>query len=694
MSHYFSDISLWWLLPAGAFAFLLARFYYKKAGNTRDWTPKQQWALTVLRSVSLFLLLLLLFELIWESVDYREEKPLFVTLVDQSESMTNYSDSSKVKSEVAGFHDQLKERFGNKFELVTLNTGEKITPYKSPEFKDRQSDLAAGFEHLRELYFNRNIGGVVLISDGNFNKGTHPMYSAERLELTPVFTLGAGDTLTRRDQLLRSVNTNEVAFLNNQFPIEATVDFNRIPVGPATVSLLHQGKKIASQTVQCRNSVSDQQNITFIVDAKTKGFQRYTVVVERKDGEFSYENNQQSCYIEVIDNKNVICLLSAAPHPDLAAIRSVLEEDRQSTITTSLTSGYSLASGKRPDLVVWYENGSKPNAPLFNELLSKNIPVLLILGPTTPQSVVKSYNLGLTVPNGSQQDDVQAAVSSGFSAFSFTSTFTDALQIYPPLRTRFGKYGLPANAKIMLTQRIGTIVKQDPLFFIAEKQQLKTGVLLGEGLWRWKLKEFAQRKNIDGFREFIQKTVQYLVVKQNTDPLRVTLPRRFTVAEDVEVKAEFYNEAMELITTPEMTITISSGSSKNTLSFSPLSNFYKVNAGQLKPGTYKWVVTATHNGKKYSKSGEFAVEDISIERSSTRADFSVLNQLAKQSEGSFHQLKDYGLLLNELEKRGDIAPVRFADSGYTALIDWKWLFVFLVLLLGTEWFLRRWWGNY
>ena len=45
--------------------------------------------------------------------------------------------------------------------------------------------------------------------------------SAERIELTPVFTLGAGDTTTRRDQLIKSVNTNEVAFLNNQFPIEA-----------------------------------------------------------------------------------------------------------------------------------------------------------------------------------------------------------------------------------------------------------------------------------------------------------------------------------------------------------------------------------------------------------------------------------------------------------------------------------------
>jgi hypothetical protein len=690
MSHYFSDISPWWILPLLIVSAALAWFYYKRSG---DWTKKQRSLLTALRAIGLTLLFLLLIGLVWESIDYREEKPLFITLVDQSESMTNYSDSGNVRKQIDGFRNALGDKFGDRFELLTLNVGQAVSPYAKTELNQKQTDLAAGFDHIRELYYNRNIGGVAIISDGNFNSGTHPMYSAERLEITPVFALGAGDTVTRRDQVMKSVSSNEVAFLNNQFPIEATVDFNRIPVGPARVVLSNNGNQVAAQTVNCTNAVFDQQNVSFIVDAKVKGFQRYTVTVESKPGEFSYANNSQSCYIEIIDNKNLICLLSSAPHPDLAAIRSVLEEDRQTTIVTSLTSNFSMPK-ERPNLVIWYENGSKPNAALFNDLRSKNIPVFLIVGPTTPSTVIRSYNFGLMMPSGSQQDEVQASVSPGFSAFSFTTAFTDALQYYPPLRTRFGKFGLPANAKIMLTQRIGQIAKNEPLLYIADNDKSKIGVLLGEGIWRWKIREFGQRKSIEGFRELIQKTVQYLVVQQNTDPLRVTLPGRFTVAEDVEVKAEFYNEAMELITAPEIKLTLVSGRETNTLGFSPLSNFYKVNAGQLKPGTYKWTVSASYKGKKYVKSGEFVVEDISLEKTSTRADFSVLNQLARQSDGSFHRLSDYNSLLQELEKRSDIAPVRFEDSGYTALIDWKWIFVFLILVFGTEWFLRRWWGNY
>jgi hypothetical protein len=694
MFNYFSDISLWWLLPIGLLSAALAYVYYYKPRTGQDWTKKQLRILFSLRAVGLFLLTLLLIGLLWESIRYRDEKPLFITMVDNSASMTNYSDSAKVKSRIEGFRQQLEERFGDRFELMTLEVGEKTSALKQIDFSGKQTNLADGFEHVRELFFNRNIGGITLISDGNFNLGTHPMYSAERIELTPVFTLGVGDTLTRRDQLIKSINTNEVAFLNNQFPIEATVDFNRIPIGPVTVSLQHQGRTIATQTVTCTNAVFDQQQVLFNVDARSKGFQRYTIVLEHKSGEYTFDNNRQTCYIEILDNKNLICLLSSAPHPDLGAIRAILEEDQQSTIATGLTTTYTLPK-ERPNLVIWYENGAKPNAPLFKSIREKKIPIFLILGPTTPSSVVKSYDIGLLIPGGSQQDDVQGVVSGGFSAFSFTSAFTDALQVYPPLRTRFGTYNLPANAEVILTQRIGNIAKKDPLLFVSQRENAKIGVLLGEGLWRWKIKEFSQRRSVDGFREFIQKTIQYLVVRQNTEPLRVTLPKRFNVTEDVEVKAEFYNEAMELITTPEIVLTLTSPQKKKSkIDFSPLSNFYKANAGQLDAGTYSWTVTATHNGKKYTKSGDFVVEDISVEQADTRADFSVLNQLSAQSEGTFRPLKDASKLLDEIGKRGDITTLQYADSGYTALIDWKWIFVFLILVFGTEWFLRRWWGTY
>jgi hypothetical protein len=693
--NYLSDYSLWWTIPALIVAGFLSYWYYFKSNQARDWTMKQAQLLALLRGLGLFVLLFLLLGLIWETVAYRKEKPLFITLIDQSQSIHNYKDSSTVDQEINSFRNQLKAEFGNDFELVELAVGSKTVPFENQQQANgKETDLAAGFQLIHNTYFNRNIGGITLISDGNATKGVHPMYEAERLDLVPIFTLGIGDTIAKKDQLIRSVNANEVAFLSNEFPIEATVELVKIPKGPVQVHLLQNGKKIQSKSITCGNSLFDQQTVLFVVKASQKGFQRYTVQVEKRLGEFTTQNNQQTCYVEVLDNKSTIQLLSSAPHPDLAAIRNVLEEDKSTQVHADLVQNFQFPK-QRPDLVVWYENGVNANPELFNRLLRDKTPVLLLLSPITAPAVVQSLAIGLKSPKGNQVETVYPSFNTGFSAFGFTADCSNIFNFVPPLETRFGAYQLPANAEVVLNQRIGKITKSDPLFFFATSQQTKIGVLLGEGIWRWKLSEFMRTKQINGFREFIQKTTQYLTVKQSSDPFRITLPKRFLETDDISIKAEFYNAAMELITTPQLSFSYrkSGGESTKTF-FSPNANFYQLNLGMLSSGTYQWEALATNNGNKYKKSGTFVVEAVDLESLSTSADFSVLNQLALQSDGQFYPLKKSNELINYLKTRNDIATVQFEDNSYRSLIDLSFVFIVIILIFSTEWFLRRWWGGY
>jgi hypothetical protein len=119
-----------------------------------------------------------------------------------------------------------------------------------------------------------------------------------------------------------------------------------------------------------------------------------------------------------------------------------------------------------------------------------------------------------------------------------------------------------------------------------------------------------------------------------------------------------------------------------------------LNLGNLAAGTYQWEAIASNNGTKYKKSGTFVVEAIALEALTTSADFSVLNQLARQSDGQFYPLRQSNKLIDYLKSRSDIATVQFEDTSYRSLIDLTFLFVLIVLLFGTEWFLRRWWGAY
>jgi hypothetical protein len=693
--NYLSDYSLWLTIPALIGSGLLVYWYYFKSNQATDWTTKQKKTLATLRGLGIFILLFLLFGLIWEAISYRKEKPLFITLIDQSQSIHNYKDSAQVDKQIAAFRNQLKAQFGNDFELVELALGSQTVPFENQQkANSKETDLAAGFKYIHDTYFNRNIGGVTLISDGNATKGVHPMYEAERLDLVPVFTLGIGDTISKKDQLIRAVNANEVAFLSNEFPIEATVEFVKIPKGAVRVHLLQNGKKIQSKTVTCNNGNFDQQTVLFTVKAAQKGFQRFTVQVESHTGEFTLQNNQQSCYVEVLDNKSSILLLSSAPHPDLAAIRNVLEEDKSTQINAEQIQQYQLTKSL-PNLVVWYENGINTNPELFRQLLREKVPVLLILSPTTPNQVVQALTIGLKSPKGNQTETVYPIANTGFSAFSFTEECISSMNVAPPLETRFGAFQLPTNALVVLQQRIGKITKSDPLFFFATSQQTKIGVLLGEGIWRWKLNEFMRTKQINGFREFIQKTTQYLTVRQATDPFRISFPKRFIETDEITIKAEFYNAAMELITTPQISFSYrKKGGGTSKTQFSPTSNFYQLNLGNLTAGTYQWEALATNNGSKYKKSGTFVVEAIALESLTTSADFSVLNQLARQSDGQFYPLSQSNKLINYIKNRSDITTVQFEDTSYRSFIDMTFVFVLIIVLFGTEWFLRRWWGGY
>jgi hypothetical protein len=152
---------------------------------------------------------------------------------------------------------------------------------------------------------------------------------------------------------------------------------------------------------------------------------------------------------------------------------------------------------------------------------------------------------------------------------------------------------------------------------------------------------------------------------------------------------------MELITTPEIDLKVKQVGGKNfNQGFSPISNFYKASLGKLKSGTYTWEATATYKGKKYVKRGDFVVENIEIEALDNTANFGVLNQLSKQSNGKLYPLNQAQKLIKELKNRKDLTVVQYADSGYTSPIDWWWAFALIILLFTAEWFLRRWYGNY
>jgi len=608
--------------------------------------------------------------------------------------MKNYKDSNEVMRQINGLQSSLSEQLSEDYELVNMTVGANVEYQAVPNFKDATSDLSKGFEKINTDYYNRNVGAVIFVSDGNFNAGVNPVYEAEKISFTPVYTLAVGDTIPKRDQYIKNVATNDVTFLKNKFPVEVDVEAVKMGKGTTSVSILRGGKVLQSQNISYKDGKHDFEHVTFLLDADRVGFQTYSVSVSNESNEYNYKNNSRIFYIEVIDSRSKVLVLSGAPHPDIAAIKQTIEQDENLEVKAELLKEWN-RDLKKVDLVVWHEPGVGFDPAVNSLLLEKKLPILYCVGPNSSSSVVTKLNIGANVTGSNQFDETQGGWNTSFQQFEVGDELKKAIGFFPPLKTKFGEIKLTGGAEIAIFQKVGPVLKKDPLLYFNKRDNSKYGVIYGEGIWKWRVNDYVRNGSFDNFNELIQKVTQYLLVKQNTSALRVNLPKRFTKDEDILVNATFYNESMEEITKPTITMIVTNESGKTfKREFAKSGDMYKLALGQLNPGKYNWQASASYNGKVYKKNGVFVVEDIELESVDTYSNQQVLRQLASKTKGKFDFLRNYQKTIENIKSRDDIASVSYEETVFNELIDYKILFFLLLFLLTLEWFMRRWLGSY
>jgi hypothetical protein len=100
------------------------------------------------------------------------------------------------------------------------------------------------------------------------------------------------------------------------------------------------------------------------------------------------------------------------------------------------------------------------------------------------------------------------------------------------------------------------------------------------------------------------------------------------------------------------------------------------------------------NKKDFAASGAFTVSPTQLELEATRADHQLLYSLSNNSGGELF----YPLELNELAeaiyKKQNIKPVLYSSTRTEPLINLRWLFIPILLLLVLEWGIRKFNGGY
>jgi len=344
--------------------------------------------------------------------------------------------------------------------------------------------------------------------------------------------------------------------------------------------------------------------------------------------------------------------------------------------------------------LVWNDPGNQFDEAFYNQMEKNKIPVLFIIAPNTAAQVITKLKRFSISNARNQTDETQGRFNSGFTAFDLPDEIKGEMDFYPPLTTKFGAVNPIGPAEILVFQRIGNAVKSDPLLFFGKNtKQSPYGVIYGEGIWRWKLQDYVKHQNHERFNTLFSKCFSYLLVKQHGMGLTVQFDKKFSKYDRIGVNANFYNASLEPITSPEINLTLTNQKGKKYLSkFNNAGDGYYLDLGTLPPGTYNWTASTQFQKKKYYKKGFFVVEDITLEFSSNVANHGLLKQLSKNSGGDFNLLKNFSRTLDRIEKRDDIAIVDHETTMFQNLIDSGILLLLLLFCLGTEWFIKRYYG--
>ena len=580
------------------------------------------------------------------------------------------------------------------FQVDEYLFGEDVRDFEQLDFCDQLTDLSSLIKTLDRRYYKRNVGAVLLFSDGIYNRGFEPELVAENFPF-PIHTVVLGDTVSYPDLAIRNVHYNKVVSLGATFPIRITVAARDLAGRKAQLTLKESGRIIEKRDIEIPSNHFSKE-VDFMLDATKKGVMPIDIEVSGIAEEEHLLNNVRHIFIEVLDQKYKLLCVASSPHPDLGALRSVLNDDYEVDFCFGKEN---LPEFGNYDLVILHQ---VPSAKMdFNALksqLDKNVklPVLFIVGNETERSSLGKLQNVYELHSGATNTlmDVKAHLNTSFSTFTFDDKAEQLIAKYPPLALPHMEINALQNHDDLLLQEVMGVKSGLPLLSFASDRR-KMAFLFGTNIWRWRLFEYYQSKNHDVFDELFSKTLKYLLLSAN-DGSAIYAKENYYSNEPVIITAELRNPNNELITDPDVTIQIVNKLTNEVYdyTFSKRDHDYQLNAGLLPEGLYQYKLEAQMGERKINVNGTFSVVAIGIEAQQLTADIDRMRTIARLTNGNCYTAQQMQQLAEDLRHDTRITSVEHHESRFEDLIHSKWIFFVLIGLAAIEWLLRKMFGSY
>lgn len=690
------------LLLLTAFFLLLAYSYYIYKYTIPLVSKVLKALLILLRTFSLLFILLLIFEPGVTFTYKKTSEPKIFLFIDNSKSIA-VKDSSNKLDKILSLIKKLKP-INNNLKLITFGIKPKNIDINSLN-EIKLNEPLTNFEKIIS-YINSsddNAAAVVIVSDGIITEGANPIYQAEKLD-SPIFTIGIGDTTTKKDIQIKDVIYNQIIYANKQTEIEAIISNTGFSNKSIVVSLFEENKLIQTKNVVLNESGLNK--IKFDYTPQKEGETKLNILVSQLNEEENILNNKKSFFINILKDKIKVVLIGGCPSPDLSAISRILTENENIYISKfiQVTSNKFVDEVKISKIdsanVVVLIDFPSANTPLniaeqiFSKIESSKKPFLISLSTCIDLSRLKKFEniLPFTI-NKISTNNFQ--VTPSIIDNNFKSIFPKSIQEnewenLPPLTVSATDIVPKIGSNVIIKGTARNVSGSIPLMIVNTTMNQKSFAILAGEIWKWQL--LSTDKNPYFLPNFIINTIRWLNTSEKQSQFIVNTSKKiYYRGEPVEFYAELYDNTFTPVDSANINLTIFSQNTKYNLQLEKIKSglFY----GRLdlnKSDNYFYEGTANIDGFYLkSKQGRFSITDFEIEHLNTKMDDNFLKQLAYYTNGNYFSIEETDQIVTKLADLIHKSSKEKIISSEVNLRTEKWYLIIIIVLFSLEWFIRK-----
>jgi hypothetical protein len=181
--------------------------------------------LFILRCTATSLLVILFFNPFLKIKKKAIEKSTIIIAQDNSTSLILTKDSSFYKNTYPLLLDSLTNELDENYSVDKYLFGNETRDFDSINYQDHYTDISNVLKTFKKNYYKKNVGAVILLSDGICNKSYSPEQDIESYPF-PIYSVTLGDTTNYPDFYIKDIFYNKTVPSHTTIPIRLIANAN------------------------------------------------------------------------------------------------------------------------------------------------------------------------------------------------------------------------------------------------------------------------------------------------------------------------------------------------------------------------------------------------------------------------------------------------------------------------------------